>query len=44
MREMIAKLKSFAVSVGNNDLIYLNYADSLQDPLGSYPNACDLPH
>ncbi|QKX64236.1 uncharacterized protein TRUGW13939_11409 [Talaromyces rugulosus] len=38
MREMTAKLKSYSVSVdGDNDLIYLNYADSLQDPLGSYP-------
>lgn len=38
MREIIPKLKSLSASVGgDNDLIYLNYADSLQDSLGSYP-------
>ncbi|PIG89960.1 hypothetical protein AARAC_010226 [Aspergillus arachidicola] len=38
MNEMVAELKSFSASVGGeNPLIYLNYADFSQNPLGSYP-------
>ncbi|OGM43028.1 hypothetical protein ABOM_009303, partial [Aspergillus bombycis] len=38
MNEMVAELKSFSSSVGGeNPLIYLNYADFSQNPLGSYP-------
>lgn len=38
MNEMVAELKSFSASVGGETpLIYLNYADFTQNPLGSYP-------
>lgn len=38
MNGMVAELKSFSASVnGENPLIYLNYADFSQNPLGSYP-------
>ncbi|KAL9084739.1 MAG: hypothetical protein Q9165_007914 [Trypethelium subeluteriae] len=37
LNAMVAELKSFSVSLaGGNRLVYLNYADSSQDPLGSY--------
>ncbi|OJJ36233.1 hypothetical protein ASPWEDRAFT_60249 [Aspergillus wentii DTO 134E9] len=37
MHQMAAKLTEFAKTVdGHVDMIYLNYADATQDPLGSY--------
>jgi hypothetical protein len=37
MNKMAADLKSYSKSVGGaTDLVYLNYADTTQDPLGSY--------
>ncbi|KAF2232992.1 FAD binding domain-containing protein [Viridothelium virens] len=37
LNAMLAELRSFSASLsGGNRLIYLNYADSSQDPLGSY--------
>ena len=37
MNVMLADLQSFAASVdGSERLVYMNYADSSQDPLGSY--------
>ena len=37
LNKMSAQIKDFAESVGGSvDLIYLNYADASQDPLGSY--------
>ncbi|KAJ5573169.1 FAD binding domain-containing protein [Penicillium hetheringtonii] len=37
---MIAKLKKYSQSCGaSNDLVYMNYAASHQDPLGSYGSA-----
>lgn len=37
MNKMAAKLKRYSQSVGGSvNLVYMNYADSSQDPLGSY--------
>ncbi|KAI9692251.1 MAG: hypothetical protein M1822_006481 [Bathelium mastoideum] len=37
MNAMLAELQSFATSVGGSErLVYMNYADSSQDPIGSY--------
>ncbi|EQL36200.1 hypothetical protein BDFG_02175 [Blastomyces dermatitidis ATCC 26199] len=37
MSAMVAELKEFSISLcGDNRLIYMNYADPSQDPLGSY--------
>lgn len=41
---MIQRIEAFSSSVGSNeDFIYLNYADTTQDPLGSY-GAANVEH
>jgi hypothetical protein len=38
LRQFTADIRSYSVSIGaDHPLVYLNYADSAQDPLGSYP-------
>jgi hypothetical protein len=40
MNALVAALTAHSTSLGgHNSLIYLNYADASQDPLGSYPKA-----